>query len=225
MASVQRHWETIYRTKGEEELSWHQDEPTVSLRLIRSVADPGSKVIDVGGGTSVLARRLIDQGFDEVTVLDIADPSIGARRIPPRRESPKVRSLKADVTKIQRIGRFDVWHDRALFHFLIDPADRRAYIRLARKSLSIGGHVILGTFAPDGPAQCSGLEVVRYDVNKLATEFSSGFRLVRGVREVHVTPWGTKQPFQYVVLQRVPAVASAAPKPSQDTDLALGPKK
>jgi 2-polyprenyl-3-methyl-5-hydroxy-6-metoxy-1,4-benzoquinol methylase len=218
LASKQRLWETIYRTKAQDELSWHQDEPALSLRLIQGVADRHSRVIDIGGGTSNLARCLLRTGSKSVTVLDIADAAI---RSGPSHSStlvPGTRRLRADVTNVGRLGRFDIWHDRAVFHFLTDPAERRAYVDLARRSVPVGGHVILATFALDGPETCSGLSVERYDAGMIAAEFSKGFTLVRKVREIHTTPWGTLQPFQYVVLRRVPARRASV----QDSPTAAG---
>jgi 2-polyprenyl-3-methyl-5-hydroxy-6-metoxy-1,4-benzoquinol methylase len=203
MSARRRHWESIYRTKGEDELSWHQDEPTLSLSLIRDVASPGSRILDVGGGTSPLAARLSDHGFRKVTVLDIAGAAV---RLSQSRSGAHLRGvhwLREDVTKVDRLPKFDVWHDRAVFHFLTDPRDRRAYVALAERTIPVGGSVILATFALDGPERCSGLEVVRYNGRKLGAEFSNGFSLLRELREVHRTPWGTLQPFTYVVLQRV----------------------
>ncbi|MCI4350310.1 MAG: class I SAM-dependent methyltransferase [Thermoplasmata archaeon] len=201
--SRRKHWESIYRTKGEGELSWHQDDPTLSLRLIRDVVGDDDRVIDVGGGTSTLGARLADDGRRKVVVVDLANAAIQRSR---KRSGPgnhPVRWMRADITDVPRLGRFDVWHDRAVFHFLTNPGDRRAYVELARRTIPVGGHVILATFALDGPETCSGLDVRRYDGRRLESEFAPGFLLVREVREVHRTPWGVRQPFTYVVLRRV----------------------
>jgi 2-polyprenyl-3-methyl-5-hydroxy-6-metoxy-1,4-benzoquinol methylase len=210
MASKQRHWETIYRTKAEDELSWHQGVPTLSLRLILGVADRSSRIIDVGGGTSTLASRLAENSSRSVTVIDIADAAIQSIQSGAGARVPGVHRVRADLTKVERLGTFDIWHDRAVFHFLTNPVERRAYVDLARRTLRIGGHAILSTFALDGPAKCSGLSVERYSAAKLAAEFSKGFALVRRVREIHTTPWGTAQPFEYVVLRRVRAGRAGA---------------
>lgn len=210
MVSRRRHWDSIYRTKGEDELSWHQDEPTASLRLLRGVANRRSRIVDIGGGTSPLAGRLSAHGFHQVTVVDIADAAV---QLGPKRSGtgePNVRWIRADVTRVDRLARFDVWHDRAFFHFLTDAKDRRAYVRLARRSVPVGGHVILATFALDGPETCSGLDVVRYDGSKLEWEFARGFRLLRERREIHRTPWGARQPFTYVVFRRVRTAEAGA---------------
>lgn len=201
-ARSRQHWESIYRTKGEDELSWHQDTPELSLRLIQQVAGTASRIVDIGGGTSPLAARLVENGFRSVAVLDIADSAIRANRLRSGGVTSRVRWIRADVTEADSIGRFDVWHDRAVFHFLTEPRDRAAYLGLARRSLPVGGHAILATFALDGPETCSDLDVARYDGRTLGDEFSGGFTLVREIREVHTTPWGALQPFTYVVLRR-----------------------
>ncbi|MHB8352567.1 MAG: class I SAM-dependent methyltransferase [Thermoplasmata archaeon] len=198
-----RHWESIYRTKGEDELSWHQDAPTLSLRLIEEVANPGTRIIDIGGGTSPLAARLLEKGFRRVSVLDIADSAVRLSQAHLGPHVGRVRWMRADVTKIERLGRFDIWHDRAVFHFLTSHQDRRAYIDLSRRTVPIGGYLILATFALDGPGKCSGLEVVRYDAPAVAKEFSTGFELLRELPESHRTPWGDRQSFSYFVLRRV----------------------
>lgn len=225
-ARRRQHWETIYRTKGEEELSWHQEEPTLSLRLIREVMRPNGRVIDVGGGTSLLAARLSEASLQNVTVLDIADAAVRLSRARSGARARRVRWVRADVTKVDRLGRFDVWHDRAVFHFLTHPRDRRAYADLARRTVPVGGHIILATFALDGPERCSGLDVVRYDGRKLEAEFSPGCVLLREVRERHATPWGTRQPFTYVVFRRVRAGARQSPwAHAQSRSRRPGPKR
>ena len=210
-ASRRQHWESIYRTKAEDELSWHQDEPTLSLRLIREVASPESRIIDIGGGTSPLAARLSEDGFGCVTVLDISDAAVRRSRTRSQPLARGARWIRADVTKAKRLGRFDIWHDRAVFHFLTDLRDRRAYVDLARRTVPVGGHLVLATFALDGPEKCSGLDVVRYDSQTLDAEFATGFELLRKVRESHRTPWGTRQPFTYVVFRRVRAGSRRPP--------------
>jgi 2-polyprenyl-3-methyl-5-hydroxy-6-metoxy-1,4-benzoquinol methylase len=205
MSSKQRHWETIYRTKAEDELSWHQGVPTLSLRLILGVADRNSRIIDVGGGTSTLASRLAENSRRSVTVIDIADEVIQSIQSGSGVAVRGVHRVRADLTRVEKLGTFDIWHDRAVFHFMTEPIERRAYVDLARRTLRIGGYAILSTFALDGPATCSGLAVERYNAAKLAAEFSKGFALVRRVREIHTTPWGTTQPFEYVILRRVRA--------------------
>jgi len=201
-SSRRKHWEAIYRAKAEDELSWHQDEPALSLQLVREVASPGSRILDVGGGSSRLASRLAEAGFRNVAVLDISDAALERSRMQAPGHRDNIRWIVADVTRVDAVGPFDVWHDRAVFHFLVDPEDRTKYVELAKRTVARRGHVIVATFAPEGPETCSGLPVERYDATRLAAAFRPGFTLRKTVRELHTTPWGTRQPFLYAVLVR-----------------------
>lgn len=154
----------------------------------------------MGGGASPLAARLLDAGF-RVCVLDISDAALQRARARMGDPARRVQWVAADVTRAPPLGRYDVWHDRACFHFLTDPAARRRYTALLRQTLPPGGHAVLATFAPDGPPQCSGLDVLRYDGESLARELGGGFELLKSVPEVHHTPWGTPQAFQYSVFR------------------------
>jgi SAM-dependent methyltransferase len=197
------HWEGIYGTKEESQLSWHQDDPKTSLALIGEFCPAGGRVVDVGGGTSLLAAGLVSAGYRDVTVLDISDRAIRRAQERAGAPLPGVRWIAADVTSAPPPGVFDLWHDRALFHFLTDPEDRRRYVEHAGAAVRPGGHVIVATFAVDGPEQCSGLPVQRYDGRTLSAAFATAFAPVRSLREMHVTPWGRPQAFVYVVLQRL----------------------
>lgn len=199
--NAKSHWEQIYATKTDSELSWTQGEPTMSLQLIGQVA-PRGRVVDVGGGTSPLAGGLVDAGYS-VAVVDISEAAIERSRQKLGRAAKQVQWIVGDVTALHDIGAFDVWHDRAVFHFLTAADDRDAYLRTARACLVPGGHLVLGTFALDGPEKCSGLPVAKYDGAKLAKAFAEGFVLQQLARETHVTPWGKDQAFQYAVLERV----------------------
>ena len=197
------HWEAVYLEKDEPQLSWHQDDPALSLELVSKLCPEGGAVLDVGGGTSLLASRLAARGR-EVTVLDLSGAAL---RRAQERSGPaggRVRWVVGDVCgpSWQASGPFDVWHDRAVFHFLADPEDRRTYALRVRESVRPGGHVVVATFAPDGPERCSGLPVQRYDADALASELAPGLTLVASRREVHTTPWGSQQAFTYAVLRR-----------------------
>jgi SAM-dependent methyltransferase len=197
------HWEHVYSTKAETGVSWYQDEPRLSLELIRAVAPAeGGRIIDVGGGASVLVDRLLDLPFGEIAVLDIAETALGKARARLGERTGRVRWVVADVIEAPELGTFDVWHDRAVFHFLTDADDRRSYVEVARKSVLEGGHLIIAAFADDGPKRCSDLDVCRYDADSLAAELGEAFSLVRQARETHTTPWGTKQAFFYGVFRR-----------------------
>lgn len=198
------HWETVYSTKAETDVSWYQDEPRLSLELIGAVspADAG-RIIDVGGGASVLVDRLLGLHFGKVAVLDISEIALGKAMARLGERAARVHWLVADVTEGPELGTFDVWHDRAVFHFLTDPVDRRNYIALARRTLPEGGHLVIATFADDGPRRCSDLDVCRYNAETLSAELGGGFSLVREARETHTTPWGSSQAFFYGVFRRL----------------------
>ncbi|MHC4106460.1 MAG: class I SAM-dependent methyltransferase [Planctomycetota bacterium] len=195
------HWEGVYGAKDESQLSWHQDEPRISFDLVREFCPPGRTVIDVGGGASILAGRLIAAGYD-VAVLDISDAALQRARQRIGQPCEKVRWITADVTSVRDLGTFDVWHDRAVFHFLTNVEDRQRYARRATESVRPGGHLVIATFALAGPEQCSGLPVQRYDETSLATAFGPDFSLIKSVQETHVTPWSKPQAFVYAVLER-----------------------
>jgi 2-polyprenyl-3-methyl-5-hydroxy-6-metoxy-1,4-benzoquinol methylase len=199
--SRQEHWESVYQKKGDSDLSWTQHEPRTSLALIREVC-PTGRVIDVGGGTSPLAERLLDAGYS-VAVLDVSAVAITRAQARLGARADDVQWIIADVTEPGELGTFDVWHDRAVFHFLTEAPDRTAYVALLSRTIPSGGHAVIATFAPDGPEKCSGLPVRRYDGESLATELGPGFRLIRTVAETHLTPWGKPQSFQYSVFKRL----------------------
>ncbi len=193
------HWEQIYGSKRATEVSWYQSEPAVSLALIRKfVPDRGSAIIDIGGGASTLVDRLLDSDYRSVTVLDISAEALGQAQTRLAERAELVTWVEANVLEepLPPAG-FDFWHDRAVFHFLTQASDRRRYIEQVHRAVRVGGHVAVATFAPDGPTQCSGLEVLRYDPSELHAEFGADFRLLQSEREEHTTPTGAVQPFTY----------------------------
>jgi 2-polyprenyl-3-methyl-5-hydroxy-6-metoxy-1,4-benzoquinol methylase len=197
------HWDSVYSAKGETGVSWYQSEPHLSLELIREVAPTKhGRIIDIGGGASVLVDRLLDLPFKTVAVLDISETALDKARSRLAKRAERVQWIVADVTKVGDLGTFDVWHDRAVFHFLTDPSDRKAYVELARRTLPPGGHMIIATFAVSGPPKCSDLDVCRYDAASLTAELGERFSLVRETGETHLTPWGSPQPFLYGVFRR-----------------------
>jgi 2-polyprenyl-3-methyl-5-hydroxy-6-metoxy-1,4-benzoquinol methylase len=198
------HWERIFSERSDDTLSWYQAEPSRSLALIEAVStDRSTAVIDVGGGTSLLVDRLLDAGYGNVAVLDISGSAIDRVRARLGERAGRVRWLIEDVTDVTEVGHFDVWHDRAIFHFVTEAEDRRRYVDLAARTVPAGGHVIIATFAPDGPSTCSGLDVRRYDADGLAAELGGRFLLEREERTVHVTPRGVHQPFTFAVFRRI----------------------
>jgi ubiquinone/menaquinone biosynthesis C-methylase UbiE len=197
------HWEEIYSTSLPTGVSWYQNEPRRSLELIREMAPAtGGRLIDVGGGTSVLVDRLLDLPFERIAVLDVSEIALRKARSRLGERAERVEWIGADVTETQDVGSFDVWHDRAVFHFLTDAADRRKYVDLARRTLPEGGHLIIASFADDGPKRCSDLNVCRYNAQSMAVELGKGFSLIQEARETHKTPWNTTQSFFYGVFRR-----------------------
>jgi SAM-dependent methyltransferase len=200
----QAHWDNVYATKRENEVSWFQESPAPSLALIAEIgATPTSGIIDVGGGASRLVDQLIERGFHDVTVLDVSAAALETAKARLRERASDAHWLVADVTTWEPSRTYDVWHDRAAFHFLTGERDRDAYVAHLRQVLKIGGHAIIATFALDGPEKCSGLPVERYDAARLARTLGSGFKLLRSQRNDHATPWGSHQLFQFSVFQRV----------------------
>ncbi len=193
------HWEHVYTTKQTDGVSWFQPHAEQSLRLIEGTGVPTSAaIIDVGGGASTLVDDLLLANFHAITVLDLSGAALSAARSRLGANAYKVRWIEGDITKaIFPAHHFDVWHDRAVFHFLTSKEDRQAYVDNVLHSVKPGGHVIVATFAEDGPLQCSGLPVMRYDPNGLHAEFGAPFELVQHEREEHRTPFGTLQQFTY----------------------------
>jgi 2-polyprenyl-3-methyl-5-hydroxy-6-metoxy-1,4-benzoquinol methylase len=197
------HWENVYRTKGERELSWFQEIPSISSELIRSAgATRHSAVVDIGGGASRLVDALVDEGFEDVTVLDLSESALAAAKTRLGPTTAGVSWIVADVVRWKPTQRYDVWHDRAAFHFLTDEADRIAYVECLREALRPGGHAIIATFALDGPERCSGLPVVRYDAASLGKVLGEVFNLVETRRHDHHTPIGSIQRFQFSMFRR-----------------------
>lgn len=197
------HWNRVYLSKTDAELSWHQDEPHPSLELIQRHAAPGLRILDVGGGVSPLPGRLMSAGY-RVTVLDVSDAAIQRSRERLGRSADAIRWIVGDVTHLPEIEAVDLWHDRAVFHFLTDLVDQRRYAELASRTVAPAGFLVIGAFAPDGPERCSGLTIQRYDAAAIAAAFSPGFALVQSLAHVHRTPWGATQSFLYAVLRAGP---------------------
>jgi len=197
-AERRTHWEGVYATRAPDEVSWYQPRPGTSLDLIaRTGLGAGAGVIDVGGGASRLVDALLDLGYQRVAVLDIADAALARARARLGERAARVEWVTADVTAWRPGRRFDLWHDRALFHFLVSERDRGAYRDALGLALRPGGQAIIGTFAPDGPEQCSGLPVVRHDAASLARELGPAYRLLETLGEDHATPNGKVQRFQF----------------------------
>lgn len=199
----QRHWEAVYSSKSETAVSWYQEDPRLSMELIRAVVPAESgRIIDVGGGASVLVDHLLRLSLARIAVLDVSEAALAKSRERLGGRAARVEWIVADITAIDDVGVFDLWHDRAVFHFLTEPDDRGKYVDLARRTIPRGGHLILATFANDGPTRCSNLDVRRYDAESMAAELGEGFTLVEQATETHVTPSGSSQAFFYGVFRR-----------------------
>jgi len=196
---VRRHWDQVYTTKTPEAVSWYQPHLARSLELIaRAAPDLSAAIIDVGGGESTLVDDLLAKGYRDLTVLDISPTAIDVSKKRLGALAKNVTWLAADITESVLPGRhYDVWHDRAVFHFLTNASQRASYVRQVKHAMKRGGHVIVATFGPEGPTQCSGLDVVRYDADALHGEFGPQFRLEEHATEIHRTPSGTTQQFLY----------------------------
>ncbi len=197
--NVETHWEKIYREKAPDAVSWYRPHLETSLALIEKAApERGVSIIDVGGGESTLVDDLLAHGYQNITVLDVSQMAIDVtkKRLGPA--SDQVQWITADIANAELApNAYDVWHDRAVFHFLTAVKQRVAYVRQVVRAVKPGGHVLVGTFGPEGPTKCSGLEVVRYDAESLHAEFGVRFRLLDSVKELHNTPFGTTQQFVY----------------------------
>lgn len=198
-----QHWETVYATKGETEISWFQDDPIPSLAMIALAGATGaSAIIDIGGGASRLVDALVARGHRDVTVLDLSGAALETARQRMGAAAGGAGWIVADVTVWSPSRSYDVWHDRAAFHFLTEPAQRAAYVGALDAALPPGGHAIIATFAPDGPERCSGLPVSRYDGEALAEALGPAFRRIETRSHRHVTPWGAVQSFQFSLFRK-----------------------
>ena len=195
------HWDDVYRTRAHDSLSWFQPSADISLALITSVADPAAiSIIDVGAGTSPLADALLTAGCTDLTLLDLSETALAATSAR-LNEPTSVATVVGDITEWDPGRTFDLWHDRAVFHFLCGPG-RDRYVATATRSISAGGHLVIGTFADDGPTRCSDRDVARYSPEHLAAVFANGFEMVTTRDEHHLTPKDIDQHFTWVVLRR-----------------------
>lgn len=203
MVDRRTHWESVYSTKDENQVSWFQENPSISIEMIKaSGASKDAAIIDIGGGASRLVDALLKDGFISLSVLDLSAAAleVARKRIGPA--GAGVEWIVADVTTWQPARSYDLWHDRATFHFLTEPSDRAAYLDRLHLALRVGGQAIIGTFALDGPEECSGLPVQRYDSGRLAQTLGSSFELVEARTETHRTPRNSLQSFQFSRFRR-----------------------
>jgi SAM-dependent methyltransferase len=201
-SSSQGHWQTVYGTKAPTDVSWYQPVPQRSLALIQSTGlPPDAALLDVGGGASTLVDHLLAAGFGDITVLDVAPAALEAAQARLGAPGASVQMIAADVTAWHPPRRYDLWHDRAVFHFLVDEALRERYLNALRAAIAPGGYLVMATFGPEGPTRCSGLDVKRYAAAELSAVLGAAFRLVTSDIEEHTTPGGNVQQFMYGLWQ------------------------
>ena len=199
--ATKKHWETVYETKNSDQVSWTQQVPTSSLDIIHSLGlKKNAKIIDIGGGDSKLVDFLLDEGFQNITVLDISAAALDKARHRLGKKSEKVNWIVSDITKYEPTTSFDVWHDRATFHFLTTKEKVAQYLSIARKAVK--GYLAIGTFSEHGPKKCSGLAVKQYNEKTLTKQLQNGFDKIRCITEDHITPFGTKQNFLFCSFKR-----------------------
>lgn len=202
--SRREHWEQVYSGKPPDRLGWYKPRLQTSLAWIEALElTVDAPIIDVGGGASTLADDLLDRGYSEITVLDLAAPALDLIKARLGELGARVTWVCGDITAIELPeNAYALWHDRAVFHFLTEPEDRARYLQNLARALQPGGHVILGTFAPEAPPKCSGLPVQRYDLERLQATLGDGFQLLRNQKELHVTPGGVEQLYLYCEFRR-----------------------
>jgi len=195
------HWETVYETKNPNEVSWTQEMPKTSLEFINSFGIPKTaKIIDIGGGDSKLVDHLLEQGYENITVLDISAIALEKAKTRLGEKGKNVSWVVSDITEFEPSSTFDVWHDRATFHFLTKEEQVSKYMEIARKSVS--GFLTIGTFSENGPTKCSGLDIKQYNEETLTNELNNGFDKIRCVTEDHLTPFNTTQNFLFCSFKR-----------------------
>ena len=197
-------WDWIYATRPMDAVGWYEPDPVTSRELVaEAVAAGGRSVIDVGGGASRLIDHLVEMDLDRIAVLDISEAGLAVARHRLGERANSIEWIVGDVADVQIVGQFDIWHDRGAFHFLLDASSRRRYVRLAERTIPVGGVAIIATFDDDGPERCSGMPVQRYEPARLAQECGNGFRLIASRLYLHHTPAGVPQRFQYSKLEHV----------------------
>lgn len=202
MSSIKEHWENIYKTRDHKKVGWYQESPKISLQLLSKInASPSQSIVDVGCGASVLVDNLIAQGYQDITLIDISDEALTAikTRLGDNGDIPEY--FCNDITQSDFNKSFDIWHDRAVFHFLTDSTDRKSYMVTLEKSLSQSGRAIIGTFSLNGPNTCSGLNIVQYDKDKMQLELTDDIEIIDTITDVHIMPNGAEQEYMYFIMK------------------------
>lgn len=202
-AERKQHWDNVYSSKAVDEVSWFQENPAISLELIkRCCPKPSCGFVDIGAGASRLADALVAEGYQDLTLLDISEEALQHTRLRLQDSGDRIQFISSDITEFKPTRRYQVWHDRAVFHFLTDAADRKAYIGILEQGLETHGYLIMAAFSLNGPTQCSGLDIVQYDADKIMRELGSGYALLEQRDEAHITPAGKQQDFSYFLIQK-----------------------
>lgn len=196
------HWENIYITKSPQDVSWYQAIPEISLKLIQEVTNNRARILDIGAGASTLVDNLLELGYSKLAVLDISCTVIYLVKKRLGDQAYKIEFYNSDIRDFKPALTFDIWHDRAVFHFLLDQESKKQYINALKNSLKTSGHAIIATFAEDGPKKCSGLDIKQYNQESIRLELGDEFKLLRSVLETHLTPWGAEQRFIYFIFER-----------------------
>ena len=200
--SIKKHWETVYETKNPDQVSWTQEIPKTSLNFIHSFGlDKKAKIIDIGGGDSKLVDFLLEEGFENITVLDISEKAIQKAQLRLGVKADKVNWIVSDITQFNPTTQYDVWHDRAAFHFLTSEVDINKYVEIVKKSVS--KYIVIGTFSENGPKKCSGLEIKQYSQEEITKLFQNDFQVIECFTENHTTPFDTLQNFIYCGFKRI----------------------
>ena len=204
MRAPKEHWEHIYKTKNHKQVGWYQESPDISIELLSKInAQPTQSIIDVGCGASVLVDKLLEQGYKNITLLDLSEKALSSikSRLAEKGDIPHY--LSKDITNnIEFNNSFDIWHDRAVFHFLTNAKDRKAYMANLNQNLSPSGYAIIGTFSLNGPNKCSGLDVIQYDEKKIKLELPESLELLESRISTHIKPGGTEQKYIYFIIKR-----------------------
>lgn len=202
-ASLKEHWQKVYQTKDTTKVGWHQPKPQISLDFIgKTRISKDASILDVGGGDGKLVDHLLEEGFQDISILDISETALEKIKLRLRASQDQIKFTVSDIVEFEPSGKFDLWHDRAVFHFLTDPLDQRKYRSLVECSIPSGGYLIVATFSKSGPDTCSGLPVQQYDIQDLEEFFGQEFHLLEGLNYDHITPSGSAQNYSVCLFRR-----------------------
>ncbi len=203
MRGATEHWDKVYTSKAHDKLSWHQDQASISLEWILEYANTKAAIIDVGTGVSILSDNLLDKGYQNLSLLELSPSAIQVLKIRLKKYAERLTFYNENILDFETETRFDLWHDRAVFHFLTDEEDQQIYIEKLTQHLKTGGYFLLATFAPTGPQQCSELDIVQYDKDKITQQLGTHFKLIKTTSETHPHPNGTTQDFNYFLFKKI----------------------